>query len=217
MRAPRWLWASLCWLWLAPCGVAGTIETDFLQRPWPKQWVQTFEVGRDEVVWRQRASRRDGAFASVRFNVPLERHAMWEKTADFTAIGRITPGVTAVRFLEQQPNRQVIQLDVQVLWKSIQLTFEIEQDPPNAMRFRLVNEALGEYRGICWMEDPPPSGSSPPSPGTVVELATWLKPSRPVPLGLLLLVERMTFLQGVKSFLESYPSHQVGQQRVTAK
>lgn len=198
--------------WLTLLGVvlvagpvlAGTIETDFLQRPWPRQVVRDLEVGRYEVRWRQRASARDGIFAGVRFEVPLAQDIVWDRANDYRDIGQMTPGVSAVRFLEQQPTRQVIQLDIKVLWKTLQLTFEVEQEPPTVIRFRLVNEALGEYRGVCVLEPHPHSeGDQPHVEKTAMELATWLKPARPVPAGLILFVERMTLLQGVKEFLES--------------
>lgn len=182
---------------------AGTVDTEFLQTPWPRQIVRHLEVGRHEVQWRQRAGRREGVFAGVRFLAPLDRQAVWEKTSDFSDVGRMTPGVSAVRFLEEGPTRQVIQLDVKVLWKTLQLTFEVEEDPGQAIRFRLVNEVLGEYWGVCWLEDPPQAaGGEGVAPQTVVELATWLKPSRPIPVGLLLFVERKVFLDGVRNFLE---------------
>ena len=79
----------------------------------------------------------------------------------------------------------------------------MEQDPGQAIRFRLVNEVLGEYWGLCWLEDPPQAATGgSQAPQTVVELATWLKTSRPIPAGLLLFVERKVFLDGVKNFLE---------------
>ena len=197
---------------------AGTIDTEFLQKPWPKQIIRHLEVGRYEVQWRQRASRRDGVFAGVRFLAPLDRQSVWDKTNDFSELGRMTPGVTAVRFLEQGPTRQVIQLDVKVLWKTLQLTFEVEQDPPRAIRFRLVNEVLGEYRGVCWLEDPLETAAGTESQSkTLVELATWLQPSRPLPMGLILVVERMTFLEGVKSFLEECERYPKDSQEVTIR
>ena len=187
-----------------------TITTDFLEQPWPRQWVRDLEVGRYDVRWRQRASRKEGIFAGVRFVAPLERQTVWALSTDYSDIGKMTPGVTAVRFLEQQPTRQVIQIDVKVLWKTLRLIFEVEQDPPKAMRFRLRNPALGEYRGVClFQESSHEAGQNQPN-GTTVELSTWLKPSRPVPMGLLLIVERMTFLQGVKEFLTSCERRAVG-------
>ncbi len=184
-----------------------TIETDFLERPWPKQWVRNLEVGRDEVRWRQRASRKGGIFAGVRFTAPLPREQVWELANDYSDIGKTTPGVTAVRFLKQDSNHQVIQIDVKVLWKTLRLNFEVEQDPPKIVRFRLRNQALGEYRGVCVFEDPSNSAGPGQPKATTVELSTWLKPNRPIPMGLLLVVERMTFLQGVKSFLETCETH----------
>lgn len=112
----------------------------------------------------------------------------------------MTPGVKAVRFLEQSPTREVIQLDVQILWKTLTLTFEVERDPPEEIRFRLVHEAIGEFRGLCALE-----GTAGPdaAPRTDVELMTWFRPARPVPLGLLAVVERIALLQGVKGFLKT--------------
>jgi hypothetical protein len=71
----------------------------------------------------------------------------------------------------------------------------IEQDPPSAVRFRLANRQIGEYRGVCLMR---PDGEQ-----TWVELATWLKPAVRVPSGLVLWAERVVLLKGVRSFLES--------------
>lgn len=176
---------------------AGTIETEFIQRPWSKQVVRELEVGRHHVRWRHLVSRRDGLFTGARFTAPLGRQEAWDRATAYTDIGQITPGVTAVRFLEDTPARQVIQVDIKVLWKELRLTFEVERDPPEIVRFRLLHQILGEYRGALWLE-PTPDGQ-----GTVMDLATWFKPSRPVPLGLLLVVERMVLLQGAREFLES--------------
>ena len=191
------------WALLMPSAWA-SIDTDFIQRPWPHQWVHDLEVGRYPARWRQRASKTDGIFAGVRFEVPLSRQAAWDLSSDYQDIGKMTPGVTAVRYLERTANREVIQVDVKVLWKTLQLTFEVEKEPPKAMRFRLVNEVLGEYRGVCLLEEPPSDGTNVnASPRTSVELATWVKPSRPIPMGLLLLVERVTMLRAAKRFVNS--------------
>lgn len=176
---------------------AGSIETAVLERPWPNEHVRTLEVGHHEVQWRQAASRKDGIFAGVRFLAPRERVEVWRLATDYTDIGAMTPGVTAVRFLERTPTRQVIQVDVQVLWKKLQLTFETEQEPPESIRFQLNAPILGEYRGLCTFQERAAAQT------TDVELSTWLKPARPVPMRLLLIVERMTLLQGAKSFLKS--------------
>lgn len=180
---------------VAQAAWAGAIDTTALEQPWPKQRVRETEVGRYPVTWREKANRREGIFAGVRFSAPLDRQAVWDLAADYGDIGSKTPGVTAVRMVEQSETRQVIEVDAKVLWKTLTLRFEVERDPPKAMRFRLTDELLGEYRGVCRFE--------PTATGTDVEMATWLKPSRPVPIGLILLVERMTFLQGVKGFLEA--------------
>ena len=203
----RWAWlaalAALC-----QSAAAGTIDTGALEQRWPKERVRETEVGRYAVRWREWASRKDGVRAGVRFLAPLERQAVWDLATDYKDVGAHVPGVTAVRFLEESPTRQVIQLDVTVLWKTLQLTFEVERDPPNALRFRLANQAIGEYLGLCTFEETPDhdagrrSGSA-----TTVELSTWLKPSRPIPLGLVLLVERMTLLSGAKNFLQDCEPH----------
>lgn len=194
------LWGAIA-LSLAPLPAqAGTIDTHVLEQPWRREVVRELEVGRHEVRWRQKASNTEGIFAGVRFTAPYPRQAVWDVSSDYSDVGTMTPGVTAVRFLERSPERQVIQVDVKVLWKTLTLTFEVEQEPPTAMRFRLRNELLGEFRGVSIFEEvPTPGGGA----TTAVELSTWLKPSRPVPVGLLLIVERMTLLRGVERFLDT--------------
>ena len=182
------------------------VDTSALRQPWPKQWTHTYEVHRDQVQWRHRISRTEGLFAGVTFLAPSDRQTVWDLANNYTDVGGMTPGVTAVRVLKPQPNRQVIQVDIKVLWKTLQLTFEIEQDPPHEISIRLTNQAIGEYRGVCLFDEAPTAGGA-ASPETRVEIATWLKPARPVPLRLLLLVERTSMLRGVRNFLETCEKH----------
>lgn len=188
----------LCSLLLGSASVAaGTINTEVLQRPWPKQRIREVEVGRYQVRCREYASKADGLFAGVQFTVPRDRHAVWTLANDYRDVGTMTPGVTAVRVIQESPTRQVIQVDVKILWKSLQLNVEMEQEPPNAVRFRLANQAFGEYRGVCTFAE----GPTPQS--TTMELATWFKPSRPVPMRLLVIVQRVAMLHGTKEFLRA--------------
>ena len=170
------------------------IDTSFIEGPWPKERVRQTEVGRYPVRWRSRIAKGEGIFAGVRFTAPLDVQTIWGMTSDYQDIGTKVPGVKRVRILERSETREVIAIDVQVLWKKLTLTFEVERDPPRASRFRLVNELLGEYRGIALY--------TPQERGTAVELSTWLKTAAPVPAGLLLGVERMALLQGAREFLE---------------
>jgi hypothetical protein len=192
--------AALLGLWTTGAW-AGTIDTAFLERPWPKQRERETEVGRHAVFWRERASRQEGIFAGLRFEAPLDRPQTWKLANEYQDIGELTPGVIAVRYLEQSETREVIQVDVKVLWKTLRLTFEVEKEPLRAVRFRLTNDAIGEYRGVSLFEELPGRAGAPPR--TTVELATWLKPAHPIPPGLLLMVERMTMLQASKRFLEA--------------
>ena len=181
----------------------GSIDTSRLEQPWPKRLVRETEVSRYAVQWYQRLDRAEGLIFGVRFTTPTDRQTTWTLATDFKGVGRLTPGVTAVRYLEQTPTRQVIQIDVRVLWKSIQLNFEIEQEPPDVLRFRLVNELLGEYRGVMRLQDPSGEARSSEPAHTQVEMSTWLKPAVPVPLTLLAVVERIVLLQGTREFLET--------------
>ncbi len=193
---------ALIVLLAAAPAAAGTIDTAFIEQPWPKQRIRETEVGRYPVRWRQRASKQDGIFAGVRFQAPRDRQTVWTLANDYEDIGTITPGIVAVRYVEQEPTRQVIEMDVKILWKMLTLTFEIEQDPPNAIRFRWADRRFGEYRGVCVFREvaDPAEGAM---AATDVELSTWLKPSRPVLMGLLLGVERMTLLRATREFLEA--------------
>ena len=169
--------------------------------------MQQLEVGRHEVQWRQRISRTEGLFAGVAFTAPIRRTRMWQRATAYTDIGRTIPGVLAVQYLERRPERQVIQVDLKVLWRTLRLTFEVEQEAPNAIRFQLIHQYVGEYRGLCVFEElPSASADGARSAATRVNLTTWYQPSRPVPLRLLLLVERIALLQGIESFLASCES-----------
>ncbi len=174
---------------------AGTIDTSFIEQEWPKQLVREFEVGRHQIRWRQRGSRRDGIFAGVRFASRLPRAQVWALATNYRDVSPKIPGVAAMRFVEATPLRQVIEIEMHVLFRRFVLRFEVEQEPPSAIRFRLVNAALGEFRGMCLFADA--------APGTAMELAIWIKPVRPLPIGFLLAAERMILLQGVRNFLDS--------------
>lgn len=192
----------------SPSGSPGAIDTQFLERPWSRQRVRELEVGRHPVRWRERASRQEGIFAGVRFEAPLERRAVWELSNDYHDVGHTVPGVVAVRYLERSETHEIIQIDAKVLWKKLTLNFQVEKEPPRVVRFRLVNAVLGEYRGVCvYEESRRDAASGRGSAGTTVELTTWLKPSRPVPMGLLLTVERIALLHGVREFLEACDRH----------
>lgn len=192
---------AICGIFLSANFVsAGSIDTEFIEQPWPKQWERHFEVGKWPVVWRQYASKEGGIFASIRFRAPLDQETVWNLTSDYKDIGEMIPGVSAVTYLEDTPNRQVIQMDVEVLWKQLRLVFEIERDPPNAVRFRMFNERLGEFRGVSKLESVmDDSGNS----YTDMELATWLKTVKPVPAGLLLISQRMMLVEAARNFLDA--------------
>lgn len=179
---------------------AESLNLSALHQPWSKQTVRDVEVGRHQVRWRHRLSRAEGLFAGVRFQAPTDRATTWRLATDYTGLGRKTPGVMDIKMLEDTPDRQVIQVDAKVLWKTIRFVFEVEHHAPQHVTFRMANTALGVFEGVCVFEDAPGSPGS--QGGTVVELSTRLKPSRAVPLRLLLAVERMTFLQSAKEFLK---------------
>ncbi|MBI3087698.1 MAG: hypothetical protein HYY91_02250 [Candidatus Omnitrophica bacterium] len=188
------LW-FVCGLWLTSFASAGSIDTAFLERDWPKQYVHEYEVGKYPVRWRQKAGKTEGIFAGALFLAPSGLQRTWELATDYTDLGTKTPGVTAVRFLENTETRQVIEIDAKVLWKTLTLRFEVERDPPRAIRFRLLNEAVGEYRGMCLMREE--DGQ------TRVGLATWLQPAVRVPPRLILWAERVVILKGVRNFLKT--------------
>ena len=140
--------AAVGFLLVSTTSWAEPVDTSVIEAPWPKQRVHDTEVGRHAVRWRERASKQDGIFAGVTFSAPLDQHAVWDLSNEYQDVGKITPGVTAVRYLERSETHERIAVDMKILWKSVTLVFDVDKDPPNAVRFRLVNEALGEYRGI---------------------------------------------------------------------
>ena len=182
--------------------VDGAIDTETIQRPWPKEQAREFEVGRYEVRWRQKVDKQQGLFAGVRFTVPRNRQLVWKLSNDYSDVGHMTPGVEAVRYIKEGPNRQIIEVDMKVLWKVFTLRFEMEQEPPNAVRFRWADERFGEYLGVAVFEEVAGTGKD-AAPATRVDLSTRFLPVHPVPMHLLLGVERIAMLSAAKEFLKA--------------
>ncbi len=180
---------------------AGAIDTAFLERPWPRQLERRYEIGWDEVYWRQKASKRDGIFAGARFIAPAGLETVWNLSADYAELKTMAPDVDRLRVLEQTEEREVVEFDMKVLWKEVTLRFEIERERPNAVRLRLANPAIGDYLGVCRMSPVDVPAGVPPQ--TSVEFITWLKPAMRIPAGLVLWVERLVMLKGVRKFLET--------------
>lgn len=174
---------------------AHLIDTAFLEQPWPRQRVHDYEVDKYLVRWRQRSSKRDGIYAGAGFTAPAGLARVWPLTTDFTDLGTKTSAIEHVEILQESPTRQVVIVTAKVLWKRLILRFEIEQDPPRAVRFRLINRQIGEYRGVCLLR---PQGEQ-----TAFELATWLKTPVPVSPRLILWAERVILLDGIRGFLKA--------------
>lgn len=193
---PRLVSWFVVFVWGAVCVWAGSIDTSVLEQHWPKQRVKEYEVGKYPVQWRQAVKGKgEEIFAGSSFTAPAGHETVWNMAADYTDLGTMTPGVERVQFLEDTPTRQVIQIEMKVLWKTLRLVFEIEREPPTVARFRMASDLVGEYRGFCRMR---PEGGQ-----TQVELATWLRPAVRVPTGLILWVERAVMLKGIRGFLEA--------------
>ena len=61
---------------------------------------------------------------------------------------------------------------------------------------------LGEYRALVSMKEATDAFHSSEPAKTLVEMSTWLKPPRPVPMRLLAAMQRMMFLRATKEFLQ---------------
>ncbi len=189
-----WLVVVACALCWCSRTASATIDTTDLEAPWPKQHVRELEVRRHHVRWRQYASGKDGIFVGARFVSPASVADAWNISADYGELKRLTPGVKSVRVIEESPTREIVETEIKVLWKTIRLRFEVERDPPRAVRFRLVHQHIGEYRGVCLIQ---PHGER----ESEVEMITWLKPAVRLPTGLILSIQRMVFLQGIRNYL----------------
>jgi len=203
MRPGAWLVAACVWCMIPAVAHAETaapddFEVEFIQAEWPEQAVREFEVDKYPVRWRHRLAG-DDIFAGIRFTAPLARQPLWELTTDYADVSRMAPGVESMRYLEQSETRQVIELTVKVLWKTMTLTFEIEHAAPRMVRFRWRYPGLAEYRGVCTLEE---AGEQ-----TVVELSTWLSSKRSLPKRLLLVALRMVMLDGAKNLLQQCEAH----------
>lgn len=178
-----------------PVWAAEAVDSAGLRQPWPKQKVREFEVGRHTVRWRQKAHKKEGIFAGVRFTAPAGREKVWHLANDYSDVGRMTPGILAVRRTAQGANRETIEVDIKVLWKRMTLRFEVEREPPEAVHLRWADARFGEFVGVASFEAA--------SDQTQVELSTHFKPLRPVPMRLLLGVERLAMMGAVRNFLKA--------------
>ena len=184
-----------------PISAASTLGTEWLSDTWPGERVRTIEVRNHPVRWRQAKRRDEGAFAGVRFHAPIARSDAWAASTDYPRVGRTLSPVTRVTVTEKGGGLRLVEVEGKILWRTVRLAFEVEQEPPDLLRFRLVKSRLGEYEGICLFE--PAAGG-----GTTIELSTRVLPaSARVPLGMLLVFERMAMLQGVQGFLEASARH----------
>ncbi len=181
-----------------PPGAAALDEP--LAAIWESRRARHLEVGRHDVEWRERIDRADGILAGVSFIAPRGRDAVWRLATDYAGIGRTTPGIRQVTYLERQPDRQVIQVDVKVLWKEVRLLFDVEQSPPSMIRFRWLGQGHGAYEGLCLFE-PAQDGAA-----TRVRLTTRMKLARRIPARLLLTAERVMMLHAARAFLDSLES-----------
>ena len=165
-----------------------------LLEPWPEQRSRTYEVDKYPVAWRQKASKAEGVFAGVRFTAPTPPQQAWDLATGYDDIGQGTAGVTSVKVTPLAEGRERIDVSLKVLWKRVTLHFDVERHPPELVMFRLDNPRIGDYEGVCRF--------SPDGQGTRLEAATRFRPAmRGVPYRLMLLAERITILNGIKSFL----------------
>jgi len=200
----RTLWVLFFLAVWPALAAAGSIDTSNLEGPWPEERVRETEVHKYAVQWREHLDEKDGMYMGVRFTVPTDRAATWDlATADYAEVGEMVPGLRELRVIEDTPKRQVVEIDIKILWAELTLTFEIEREPPEALRFRLVNKQIGQYIALYSLDEPGGAVVSMDPAVTQVELSAWLMPARPVPVGMLVTAERMIFLRTAREFLKA--------------
>ena len=151
-------------------------------------------MGRHDVRWRQHASKTQGIFAGASFVAPAPQPKTWELATAYSDLGANSKDVEAVRILEDSPERQVVEVDIKVLWKRLTLRFEVEREAPHVLRCRLRHTAIGDYLALARFD---PASSD----ATTVTLATWFHPAVRVPSGLILYAERVVLVHGIRAFL----------------
>lgn len=167
-----------------------------LEGPWPGQREHTYEVGHAQVQWRQRASATEGMFTGARFTAAVPRERAWVLSNDYSGLGTKTPGIQAIRVVEESPHHKRFEVDIKVLWKSATLRIELDEEPPELLRFRMDTLRLGRYIGRARMRAVDASH-------TEVDLATWLSPPTRVPRGLVMWAQRVAIFGGIRNFLKA--------------
>jgi hypothetical protein len=67
----------------------------------------------------------------------VPQQTAWTKANAYQDVGKITPGVTAVRYTEKTETRQVIELDVKILWKKLHRSHrQVRQQVRVPLQFR---------------------------------------------------------------------------------
>jgi hypothetical protein len=180
---------------------AGQIDTGWIEAPWPKERHQELEVGSDTVIWRWSRSKTE-VYAGADFTVPIDRGLMWQQTTNFDELKQIAPGVQSIKVLKEEPDYQVVELVMKVLWYTVTMRFELEREAPELTRFRLMSQELGEYVGYMRLTPTTVETKEGPVVGTAVKMGTWLKPAMPVSTRLILMAERMVLLSSIREFIQ---------------
>lgn len=178
------------------------IDTGSLEQPWPKQLCRDYEAGRFPVKWRHKLIKKEGLFAGVSFTAKGGLQAVWDLATDYSNVDKATAAIQALRVREESANRQSVEVELKVLWKTMTLTFEVEKEAPNALRFRWNDMRFGEFKGVALFSEEAASKENPEG-GTRVAVSTLFHPYRAAPLRLLLGFQRMAMLHASRDFLEA--------------
>jgi hypothetical protein len=183
--------------------VDAAIDTTELEQPWPTQRMRVTEVGTHAVHWRQWDGKDRGLFGSMEFVVPYPLDVVWEQSTNLDDIVAVSPDIQSMRIVETAGHRTVVEAKVRVLWRVVTMVFEIEETPQEVVRFRLYHSETGEYVGMTRFT-PVTAEQAPATDGehTGMVVSTRFRFARQVPGAVVLPLQRMILLRGMKRFME---------------
>ncbi len=179
----------------------GSIQTGDLTHKWVEYSERTYEVRRYDVDWRWRVSSDEKIHTGLSFTLPFPRQLLWNQSLKYSLIGEKTRGVKKIEVLYQDAHREIVQVTLKVLWKTATLKIEFERNEPREIRFQIDHSKFGHFRGVVEFKEVPRAGDH-LQKATEGELTAVFQPAYDLPSGIVLMVQRMVLLRGLRAYFE---------------
>ncbi len=160
-----------------------------------------YEVHKYVVTWYAMAPGENKLYSRASYDLPFPRQLIWDEAIKYEQVAKSARGVKRLDVLYEDEHKQVVELAIKVLWTDWVFQFEIEREAPRTMTFRVDHPKLGQCRGYSEFTEKGKVGASEMAQ-THVELVMSLEPAVSVPDNMVLMIQKMIVLRGLRSFFE---------------